>query len=60
LSHAVDVRIAGRRGAQFAAGVIVGFYASAEAAQKVVDEINGGNVDGWTDAKLVACKAVAS
>lgn len=53
LSHAVDVKIAGRRGAQFAAGVIVGFYASVEAAQKVADEINGGSVDGWSDAVVV-------
>jgi hypothetical protein len=59
LTHAVDVKIAGRKGAQFAAGVIVGFYASKEAAQKVVDEINGGGVSDWSDAKVVACSGIA-
>jgi hypothetical protein len=60
LSHAVDVKIAGRKGAQFAAGVIVAFYASLDAAQKVVDEINAGKVDSWSDAKIVAVKPVSA
>jgi hypothetical protein len=61
LSHAVDVKISGRKSPQFAAGVIVQFYASASAAQKVVDEINGGAVADWSDAKVVTvrCAEVA-
>lgn len=59
LVAALDVKIADRKGAQFAAGVIVGFYASKEAAQKAADEINSGSVENWSDAKVVAAKVVA-
>jgi hypothetical protein len=52
LVAAVDCKIANRKGAQFASGVIVGFYATEAAAQKVVDAINGGGGD-WSDAVIV-------
>jgi hypothetical protein len=52
LVAAVDCKIANRKGAQFASGVIVGFYHTEAAAQKVVDAINGGGGD-WSDAVIV-------
>jgi hypothetical protein len=58
LSHAVDVKISGRKSPQFAAGVIVAFYSSKQAAEKVVEEINGGNVADFSDARVVAVKVV--
>jgi hypothetical protein len=61
LSHAVDVKIANRRGQQFSRGVIVGMYASIEAAQKVADEINGGSAGSdWTDAVVVKATPVST
>jgi hypothetical protein len=55
LTHAVDVKIAGRKGAQFAAGVVVAFYASKDKAQAAADSINAGAAgDDWTDAVVVA------
>jgi len=54
LTHAVDVKIAGRKGAQFAAGVVVAFYASKDKAQAAADSINAGAAgDDWTDAVVV-------
>ena len=47
LAAALDVKVSGKKQPHWSAGVIVGFYASADAAQKVADEINGGAVDGW-------------
>jgi hypothetical protein len=58
LTHAVDVKIAGRKGAQYASGVIVGMFASAEKAQAAADEINAGEVDDWSDAIVVPVVAV--
>jgi hypothetical protein len=61
LVAALDVKIAGRKGPQFAAGVIVGMYASVEAAQKVADEINGGSAGSdWTDAVVVKAMPVGT
>jgi hypothetical protein len=61
LVAALDVKIAGRKGPQFAAGVIVGMYASVEAAQKVADEINGGSAGSdWTDAVVVKATPVST
>jgi hypothetical protein len=61
LVAALDVKIAGRKGPQFAAGVIVGMYASIEAAQKVADEINGGSAGSdWTDAVVVKATPVST
>jgi hypothetical protein len=59
LAAALDVKISGKKNAAWSAGVIVAFYATAEAAQKVADEINGGAVDGWSDAIVVAATATA-
>ncbi len=59
LTHALDVKIANRKGAQFAAGVICGFFASKEKAQAAADNINGGNVADWSDAIVVTAKAVS-
>lgn len=56
LVAALDVKIAGRKGAQYAAGVIVGFYTSKEVAEKAADEINGGGVADWSDAVVVPAK----
>jgi hypothetical protein len=53
LAYAVDVKVAGKKQPHWQAGVIVGFYATAEAALKVVEEINGGNVPDWSDAIVV-------
>ena len=53
LTHALDVKIANRKGAQFAAGVICGFFASKEKAQASADEINAGGVADWSQAKVV-------
>lgn len=58
LVAALDVKIAGRKGPQFAAGVIVNLYAAASAAQKAADDINAGNVDGWSDAVVVKATPV--
>jgi hypothetical protein len=60
LTHAVDVKISGRKGPQFAAGVVVAFYSSRAAAEKVVTQINGGNVADWSDAKIVTATAVSA
>jgi len=53
LTHALDVKIANRKSAQFAAGVICGFFASKEKAQAAADEINGVGVADWSQAKVV-------
>ena len=53
-----SVKIANRKGPQFAAGVIVGFYTSATAAQKVADKINARGGD-WSDAVVVSCAGMA-
>jgi hypothetical protein len=54
LSHAVDVKIAGRKAAQFAAGVIVQMYASEAAATKAAESVNAGAAGpDWTEAIIV-------
>jgi hypothetical protein len=59
LVAALDVKIAGKKNPAWSVGVIVGFYASLEAAQKAADEINGGGAgDGWSDAVVVAAAPV--
>jgi hypothetical protein len=63
LVAALDVKISGKKQAAWSAGVIVGFYASVEATQKAADAINGGEVEGWSDAVVTSveqAKAVAS
>jgi hypothetical protein len=60
LTHAVDVRISGRRGKQFEAGAVVAFYASEAAAAKAAAEVNSGKVKDWSDARVVEAKKVAS
>jgi len=61
LTHAVDVKIAGRKGAQFAAGVVVQMYASEAAASKAAHEINSGAAGPeWSDAIVVPVKAVTT
>jgi hypothetical protein len=57
---ALDVKIAGRKGAQFAAGVVVGFYASRDKAQAAADEINAGKVADWSDAIVVSVAPFAT
>lgn len=59
LLAALDVKISGRKGAHYTAGVIVGFFATVEAAQKAADDINSGNVTDWSDAIVVTTKAVS-
>lgn len=54
LTHAVDVKISGRKSPQFSAGVIVQMYASLDAATKAAAAINAGEAGPeWTDAKVV-------
>jgi len=60
LIAALDCKIAGRKNPQFAAGVVVNFYATVDAAQKAADEINGGKFDGWSDAIVVDATLVKS
>ena len=63
LTHVVDVKIPGRKGAQFAAGVVVAFYESKDKAQAAADSINAGAAgDAWTDAVVVGdgCRRRAS
>jgi hypothetical protein len=60
LTHALDVKISGKKQPHWSAGVIVGFYSSREAAEKVAAEINGGAVDGWSDAVVVAATPVSA
>ena len=60
LAAALDVKVSGKKQPHWSAGVIVSFYASADAAQKVADEINGGAVDGWSEAVVVAAQPVAA
>src|SRR6516164_4576352 len=50
LSHAVDVKIAGRKAPQFANGVVVAFFASEAAAQAACDKINSAKGGDWSDA----------
>ncbi|MGO9508056.1 MAG: hypothetical protein ACLPXZ_12180 [Mycobacterium sp.] len=57
---ALDVKISGKKQPHWSAGAIVGFYASVDAAQKVADEINGGAVDGWSEAVVVAAQPVTT
>jgi hypothetical protein len=59
LVAALDVKISGKKSPAFASGVVVGFYSTLEAAQKVADEINGGAVDGWSDAVVTVAKKVS-
>jgi hypothetical protein len=56
LVAALDIKIAGRNGAQITQDVIVGFYASKEKAQGAADEINGSKVADWSDARVVAAR----
>jgi hypothetical protein len=60
LVAAVEAVIQNRRGAHFAKGAVIAFYASKEKAQAAADTINGGNVDGWSDARVIACKQVSA
>jgi hypothetical protein len=59
LSHAVDVKIAGRKAAHFSAGVVVQMYATEAAATKAAGEINSGSAGpDWTDAVVVPVTVV--
>ena len=60
LAHALDVKISGRKGAHYQQGVVVGFFATLEAAQKAAENINAGNVADWSDAIVVAVEAVSA
>ena len=54
LTHVVDAKIPGRKGAQFAAGVVVAFYESKDKAQAAADSINAGAAgDDWIDAVVL-------
>jgi hypothetical protein len=53
LVAALDVKVVGRKSPHFAAGVIVGMYATTEKAQAAADKINGGGVEDWSEAIVV-------
>jgi hypothetical protein len=59
LSHAVDCKISGRRGSHFSQGVVVAFFATEAAARKAADKINAVKNGDWSDAIIVAAKAVS-
>jgi len=59
LVAAVDVKIAGRRGAHLAAGAVVAFYVAREKAEAAAKSINDGAAGPeWTDAVVVAVAPV--
>ena len=59
LTHAVDVKISGRKDEAFARGVVVAFYSDVKAAEKAAAKINAGGGD-WSDAVVVPAKAVSA
>lgn len=60
LSHAVDVKISGRKGAH-AAGCVVAFYSSEAAASKAAASVNAGEAGpDWSDAIVVAVRVASA